>query len=176
MSISFLGVLFILRPDYGIFAWVGVVGLIAALGQAGSQVLFGMQSRTEKIETTLFYVFFLSSVVSLLLFFIVAPLQRGLGFEISSLVNSRQEFYWYLLALGLVSVFSQFARGAAYRCARPGTLAPILYVTVIISGLLDWAVFDHLPDRWVSIGAILVVLGGLISFIQRKATERKYSA
>ncbi|MBS0653594.1 MAG: DMT family transporter [Verrucomicrobia bacterium] len=173
MLISFIGVLFILRPDRGIFGSLSIIGLIAALGQAGSQVFFGMQSRAERQETNLFYLFFFSSIVSFLLFFVFALLNRGIALEIDSLMHVDQKFYWYLFALGLATISNQSFRGVAYRYARPGILAPLLYFSVIVSGLLDWVVFDNLPDRWITIGAILVVVGGIIPYIQRKVKEQK---
>lgn len=146
MAISFAGVICILKPDYGIIAWVSVVGLVAALGQAGSQVFFGMQSRAEKTETNLFYLFFFSSLVSLVIFFIIAPFEQGIQFEIDSLTTLDQKFYWYLVALGLATISNQSFRGIAYHYARPGILAPMLYFSVVVSGCLDWAVFNRLPD------------------------------
>ena len=171
MAVSFIGVLFILRPNHEIVGWVSLIGLIAALGQAGSQIFLGMQSRAEKNETNLFYLFFFSSIISLLVFLIVAPFQEGIGFEIQTLGGVDTRFYWYLLGLSLATISNQSFRGAAYRYARPGILAPMLYFSVVMSGVLDWAVFHHLPGPWTLIGAILVVLGGIIPFIQKKVEE-----
>jgi drug/metabolite transporter (DMT)-like permease len=172
MVISFAGVLCILKPDYGIIAWVSIVGLVAALGQAGSQVFFGMQSRAERTETNLFYLFFFSSIVSLVIFFIIASFEQGIRLEIDSLTNLDHEFYWYLVALGLATIFNQLFRGVAYRYANPGILAPMLYFSVVMSGFLDWVIFNRLPDRWVLIGAILVVLGWIFSHMRRQEKKQ----
>ncbi len=172
LAISFIGVLFILSPGHGIISWVSIIGLIAALGQAGSQIFFGIQTKAERSETNLFYLFFFSSLVSILVFFVAAPFYHGYDFEFESLKLSDEKFYWFLLALGLASISNQSFRGAAYRYARPGVLAPIFYFSVIVSGLLDWWIFQHLPNRWVLIGAFLVVLGGVIPFTKRKIHER----
>lgn len=134
LIISFIGVLFILSPGHGIFSWISVVGLIAAIGQAGSQIFFGMQSNAEKAETNLFYLFFFSSLVSVLVFFAAAPFNQGVGFEIESLEACDQKFYLFLLALGIASICNQSFRGIAYRYARPGVLAPVFYFSVIVSG------------------------------------------
>jgi drug/metabolite transporter (DMT)-like permease len=171
MIISFIGVLLILRPDNGIIGWVSLIGLISAVGQAGSQVFFGLQSRSEKGEANLFYLFFFSSIASLLIFLIIAPFQNGIDFEVHTLKQVDTAFYWCLLGLGVATISNQSFRGAAYKYARPGTLAPILYFTVIVSGLLDWAIFHHFPDIWTLLGGFLVILGGAIPFIRRKVKE-----
>ena len=51
---------------------------------------------------------------------------------------------------------------------KASALAPFLYVSIIISALLDWAIFHHLPN-WLSlVGAILVICGGLVQIYKRK--------
>lgn len=171
MGISFIGVLFILRPNHEIMGWMSVIGLTAALGQAGSQIFLGMQSRAEKSETNLFYLFLFSAIVSFFVFLIVAPFQKGISFEMQTLSHVDTRFYWYLLGLSLATISNQSFRGAAYRYARPGILAPILYFSVVVSGVLDWAVFHRLPGHWTLMGAVLVVCGGIIPFIQKKVKE-----
>ncbi len=168
MLVSFLGVLFILKPTEGIMGWNSWIGLVAALGQAGSQIFFGLQSRSEKNATNLFYLFFFSMILSFVLFLAIAPFEQGIGFEIESLRSVDQIFYWCLLGLGLATISNQAFRGMAYQHARPGILAPILYVSVPVSGVLDWVFFDQLPDRWSALGTVLVIFGGIIPFIEQK--------
>ena len=171
MLVSLLGVLLILKPTQGIIEWSSCIGLVAALGQAGSQILFGLQSQAEKNATNLFYLFFYSTILSFILFVLVAPFDQGIGFEVKSLQFVDQTFYWCLLGLGLATISNQAFRGIAYRHARPGILAPILYFSVIVSGVLDWAIFGLLPDRWTVLGAGLVMIGGIIPFIEKKVEE-----
>lgn len=168
MVISFIGVLLILGPNNEKFGWISLVGLIAILGQAGSQVFFGLQSRSEKREINLFYLFFFSSAVSFVIFLIAAPFEEGIVFQIDQLKYVDLEFYWYLLGLSLATICNQAFRGEAYRHARPGVLAPIFYFSVLVSALLDWMVLHQWPSLWTLAGAIFVVLGGVLPFIQKQ--------
>ncbi|MBI3236605.1 MAG: DMT family transporter [Chlamydiales bacterium] len=171
MIISFIGVLFVLRPDKGILGWESYIGLCAALGQAGSQVLFGMQSRSTTNEGNVFYLFFFSTIASLLIFLLIAPFTGGILVELGSIARVDNRFYWSLLGVGFASLANQAFRGVAYRHARPGTLAPTLYFSVVVSGFLDWGIFHNLPDGWTILGAILVVLGGILPFLRKKIQE-----
>ncbi len=171
MLLSFVGVLFILRPDDEIIGKRTIVGIIAALGQAGSQVFFGMQSQAERRETNLFYLFFFCSLISLVVFFIIAPFHQGIDFQVDTLCHVDAKFYWYLLGLSLATIANQSFRGEAYRYARPGVLAPIFYFSVVMSGALDWFVLQEIPSSATFIGAALVVLGGIIPFIQKQVKE-----
>ena len=157
------GVIFILQPDRDILSVISLIGLIAGLGQAGSQVLYGKNAHKEKNDVNLFYLFFLSTIFSLLpllLWFVFSKtepwnkiLQVGLH---PSFVDLS------LLGLSLATIVNQVCRGMAYRSCKPSTLAPFLYVAVLVSAVFDFLVFGSLPNYYSMIGAILVVVGGLI--------------
>ncbi|MES2121410.1 MAG: DMT family transporter, partial [Chlamydiota bacterium] len=64
IAVSFVGVLCILHPDKEMFSQFSLIGLLAPLGNAGSQVLYGHQARSENQGVNLFYLFFLCSFFS----------------------------------------------------------------------------------------------------------------
>jgi drug/metabolite transporter (DMT)-like permease len=161
--ISFAGVLCILQPDKQIFAQLSIAGLLAPLGQAGSQVLFGHQARHENQKANLFYLFFLCSLFSAVIFLFS---EEFFG-EKNSLENYSFFAWANVFALGIASIFNQSFRGMAYQHASASALAPFLYFSLIISGLFDWIFFNNLPN-WLSLGgAILVILGGLIQIYKK---------
>ena len=66
--ISFFGVLCILQPDREIWETMSIAALLAPLGQAGSQVLYSHQAKRENQNVNLFYLFFLSTLFSGIVF------------------------------------------------------------------------------------------------------------
>jgi drug/metabolite transporter (DMT)-like permease len=158
ICICFAGVLCILQPDRGIFESLGVVAILAPLGQAGSQVLFGHQARSDHRKSSLFYFFFIPSIVTAIIYLC--------SFEFGAAETSLEKYSslaWInLVCLGVVSIFNQIFRVKAYEHGRPSALAPFLYFSMIFSALLDWAIFHNLPNELSIIGAILVISGGLI--------------
>jgi drug/metabolite transporter (DMT)-like permease len=60
--VAFLGVLLVLKPDRSLFTALVGVGLLAALGQAGSQVLYGLKSKSENLLASLFYLFLFTTL------------------------------------------------------------------------------------------------------------------
>jgi drug/metabolite transporter (DMT)-like permease len=50
----------------------------------------------------------------------------------------------------------------AHRFAPANTLMPYTYSFMIYIAMLSWLVFGHLPDEWVVVGAVVIVLSGLI--------------
>jgi drug/metabolite transporter (DMT)-like permease len=162
--ISFVGMLFILQPDSSIFAKLGIAGFLASLGQAGSQVLYGHQAKYENQQSNLFYQFFLCSVVSA----IVLIFSKEFFDEINSLRHYSFWLWVNIIGLGMASILNQSLRGIAYKYGKPSALAPFLYVSIILSAILDWIIFHHLPN-WLSlVGAILVISAGLIQVYTRK--------
>lgn len=162
--VCFAGVLCILQPNRGVFESLSVVAILAPLGQAGSQVLFGHQARNENPKSILFYLYFLSSVVTAIVY---------LGSSEFFLEKNSLETYsplaWAnVISLGVVSVFNQVYRGRAYQYARPSALAPFLYFSLIFSALLDWVIFHRLPKPLSIAGAVLVIAGGLIQMYKKR--------
>ncbi len=71
-----------------------------------------------------------------------------------------------ITGLGLTGISNQILRGKAYcKVNKVATLTPFLYTAVVFSGLLDWLVFQKLPDYESLIGAILIIASGLTLFM-----------
>ncbi len=172
MALSFIGILLILPPDKGIFAWISLIGLIAAFAQGASQFLFGLQSDKDKTDANVFYYYFLASIFSLIVFLGSGFFGRPLTVEVGALEKLGTSFYLYLLALSVVSIFNQSFRGLAYKHGRPSTLAPFLYFSVLLSGILDWIVYDHLPSLLTLLGSFFVILGGLVHYVANRKGAR----
>jgi drug/metabolite transporter (DMT)-like permease len=167
IGISFVGVLCILQPDSDIFARLSVVGFLAPLGQAGSQVLYGHQAKKENQRFTLFYMFFLCSIFT----GIIYVFSKGFFGGDPTLEKYSFWLWMNILFLGIVSILNQIFRGVAYQHGKASALAPFLYVSIIASAILDWAIFHHLPN-WLSlVGAILVIVGGMIQIYRWKGAQ-----
>lgn len=152
--IAFIGVLFVLQPDVDLFSKMSVIGLLAGIMQAASQIVFGMNSTVERSDLGVFYLFSfcsLFSVVPFLFFGTTYP-----SFDVKPL--------WMICgligALGLASLFNQLFRTVAYQHARPSRLASFMYIAVLLGGLWDWMFFNNIPNVFSILGAVLVVFGG----------------
>jgi drug/metabolite transporter (DMT)-like permease len=164
--VSFIGVLCILQPGSEIFGTLSLAGLLAPLGQAGSQVVYRHQAEKENQKSTLFYLFFLCSVFSAVAY----VLSKTLFGSENSLENYSFWPWMNILCLGIASIFNQTFKGIAYKHGKASALAPFAYFAIIVSAILDWAIFHRYPD-WLSlVGAVLVICGGLIQIYKRKQT------
>lgn len=151
--ICFFGVLCILQPDRGVFSLVSMLGLFAGMSQGASQVVFGISARDARSTIGVLHLFFFCALFSLIPYL----------FFRETWVSERQNFdLVWIFCLGLASIGNQMARAAAYRNGTPSKLAAFLYFSVLLSGILDWAVFHKGPNLLSIIGASLVILGGTL--------------
>jgi len=156
IGISFLGVALVLKPDEGIFDLFSLFGLLSGIGMAISQVLYGVNMERGKMGENLFYLFFFCSALMVIPFFV----WEDVAFDL----NASKATVLAVIALSLASLFNQWFRGLAYRCASPIFLTPFLYFSVIVSGFFDWIVYRQTPDLWAYVGIALVLLGAGIKW------------
>lgn len=162
--VSFIGVLCILQPNQNIFAQLSIAGILAPLGQAGSQVFFGHQARNENRKTFLFYLYGLTALVSGVIY-----LFSGEFLGDHTLKNYPLTAWINVLILGIVSIFNQHFRRIAYLHGKPSALSPFLYCSLIFSAILDWAIYGYLPNALSIVGAVLVIAGGVIQIYKKKS-------
>lgn len=167
MLVCFAGVLCILQPKSGLFESLSIVVILAPLSQAGAQVLFAHQARKENPKSTLFYLYFLSSVGAGIIYLVSTEL---VGIK-SSPLNSTWFVWSNIVALGVVSIFNQYFRGKAYEHCKPSSLTPFLYLSLIFSAVLDWAIFHRFPNWLSALGALLVISGGLVQMYKKKSVK-----
>ncbi len=154
--VSFLGVMLVLQPENSIIAWIGLLGLFGGFCQGMSQVLFGMNTKREASDIGVFVLMLLLAVFSAIPYFLSGD---------RTLVEG-QELDWsvigILIGLGVASVANQLFRAEAYKRESPSRLAAFLYISVLLAGLFDWCFLGVVPDFVSIVGAVLIILGGII--------------
>lgn len=157
-----IGVACILKPDQGIIDTFSLWGLLAGFATAFSQVLFGENRLIERNDVNLFYLFFLTTLMSFFILVIFEVFIENEFVEVFSKVFFQGwRPYLLILILGVGSIGNQIVRGIAYGYARPASLAPFLYLSVLFSGVLDWVLYGLVPDFLFLLGAILISLGSV---------------
>lgn len=170
--LAFFGVILVLQPDSSLFSSLSAIGLLAALGQAGSQVLFGLKGKKENVLSNLFYLFLFTSLFSGI--FLLGRLYFGIDKESAQQIeNLNWIIYLNLLFMAVGTLFNQYFRGLAYRCARPSTLATFLYFSVLVSFLFDWLIFKNFPTMLSIVGGCLIILGGILKIFLRARILKK---
>jgi drug/metabolite transporter (DMT)-like permease len=79
-----------------------------------------------------------------------------------------------LIAIGLLGGVAQVALTEAYRLAPVSLIAPFEYMALLAAAVFGYAIWRHLPDRFVWLGAAIVAASSL--YIAHRETVRRGQA
>lgn len=159
------GMLLIARPG-GEVPLAGIGFAVAgALCYTVYQLLTRMLAPGESSVTMLFFTALTGTVVS----------TAGLPWMWSDIAPGLQDSLLICL-LGILGGSGHYLLIRAFRRTPATTLAPFLYVQLIWAGLLDLAIFDHVPDGPTWIGIALIAGGGLGVVLKERLNARSLSA
>lgn len=152
--LGFIGLIFILEP-WKVLSGVSVFkmelgflygllsGICAAIAIISMRVL-----RFSRMFPILFFYYLFSCVVTL------PPALMEWTMPPFSVV-------WILLAIGVLTLITQGGYLKAFRYGQAAHLSPFFYVAVVYGALFDWLVFHHLPDLWMILGTVFLIVGGI---------------
>ena len=149
VSVGFIGVLIILRPGGGEVSLAAIAVLFAAFCYACMAITARHLSTTESSYALSVYVIAGPMVLSLIM------LGRG-SWQVPDTGG------WLLFTLaGACSVIAWIGMIGGYRRASPALLAPFEYTALIGGAMAGYFIWDEIPDRWVALGATVIIASGL---------------
>ena len=152
--VGFVGVAFLLNPEFNQFSWVSLVALSAGMFAAMAMTAIRRMSKTEPASRILFYYGFICTSVSAL------PLLALDSFPDAHALM-------ILVAVGAFATLGQFFLTRGYSTATAAQVGPFTYSTVLFATILGIVFWQEIPSMNTAIGIILVVIAG--SFALRKA-------
>lgn len=157
--VGFFGVLIIANPTRDVFHWAA----LGILGGAFLESAVNLMGRKLTLEIDPLSLTFWGSLLPGLLTLFVVP------------------FYWvepdlwgwvFLITLGLGGGIGQLCISHAYLHAPAGTVAPMIYTSMIWSAGLDIILYGNYPTASLIIGCIIVILSGLF-IVYREVNQLK---
>ena len=149
VTIGFIGVLIILRPG------------TQEVSIAHLSVLFGafcyacLAITARKLAST-------ESSYSMSIYVVTGPLLVSSSMLSSSGWQIPDATGWILFAVaGACSVVAWIGIIGGYRRASPAMLAPFEYTALIGGAIAGYVFWNEVPDRWVSVGAAVIIASGL---------------
>lgn len=159
-ALAFAGVLVMLAP--GGVEWN--LGLLAVFATIVFGSLAIIQTRMLRDENTtvmmVFYTVGLAVITAVPAIFVWQPVKT---------------FDWVpLLGIGLLAQAGQYCFLRAYRLADASVLAPIGYLSIVVTTAAGYVFFAEVPDQRIVIGAI-VILAALqtTAYLERRANRKK---
>jgi len=158
--VGFVGVLIMLRPGRADLTIAEVSVLVAAFCYACQAITARRLSASESTLALSFYVIIGPLIVSTALMNSGNWLTPDLG-------------GWVLtITAASCSVVAWFGFISAYRAVSPATLAPLEYIALVGGAIAGFLIWDELPDRWVIIGAAIIVSSGIF-VVYRGDTQKE---
>jgi len=149
IGVGFLGTLIIIRPGLGVVHPAMMLVVLAASCFAARQVLSRSLAASDQTATTIAYTAISAfAVLSLAVPFVWTTPETTL--EILLLVSAA-----VLAAMGELLVIK------ALEIALAVVVAPVHYTLIIWATLYGWLIFGQLPDKWTTIGALIILATGL---------------
>ncbi len=150
VAIGFLGAVLIVKPLGTGFSWASLLPLAAAITLAFQDLLTRHAVRTESG---------LSLLIATLLITALGGGALGIveGFSWPSVSG------WLLLiAAGAMAAIGFLTQILAFQVLTATELAPLRYTALVWAVLLGWMLWSEFPDLLSLIGAVLVVIAGLM--------------
>ncbi len=162
VTIGFLGVLIVMRPNANL-AWTGICLVIAAaVCNAGYQTLTRASShgRSERVGTQLLY----SGLVGTIVMTAALPFWWNGDWIAAASVLTRVLF----LGVGVLGAIGHLLLIRAYTLAPASTLAPWMYLQLLWSAIIGWLVFGNVPDAITVCGMLLIGLAPQLTRLNRR--------
>jgi drug/metabolite transporter (DMT)-like permease len=149
LLIGLAGVLVALRPDQSGFLTLGALAVLgASVTYAVGSVMGRLLSRTDPAVSLVFW-----STASLAI--------GGLLLSWHQWVALRESHWLVLVGIAIVGFLAQVAITDAFRHGQASTVAPFEYSALAWAVLIDWFVWNILPDGYTMLGAAIIVGSGL---------------
>jgi drug/metabolite transporter (DMT)-like permease len=148
VAAGFVGILVITRPGSGIFGPIALLPLTSAALYAVAMIQVRKVSIREPAATMSFYFTLAAAVLS----------AASLPWQ---WVTPSPIMLVCLIVIGILGGLAQMALTEAYRLAPVSLVAPFEYTALLAAAVLGYAIWGQIPDRFVWLGAAVVVASGL---------------
>jgi drug/metabolite transporter (DMT)-like permease len=163
--LGFFGIVIAIRPFDESFHWAVFLSLTGAMCFAIYSILTRKLSGVVATDTMQFYSGLVGTVA-------LAP------FALANWVNPDNMLNWVILfMMGFFGWLGHELLTRAHGFAPAATLTPYGYSFIIFLTVWSYFLFEHLPDRWTVLGAIVIVTAGMVIwFRERQQNGRRREA
>jgi drug/metabolite transporter (DMT)-like permease len=156
---GFIGILIITRPGSEVFGPISLAPLGGAALYAVAMIQIRKVGKREPAATMTFYY----TLSAALLAAASLPWQW---------VTPSPSMLVCLIAIGLLGGVAQVALTEAYRLAAVSLIAPFEYMALPVAAIFGYAIWSHVPDRFVWLGAAIVAASS-VYIAHREAVHRE---
>lgn len=125
--------------------------LVASLCLAAS-IIVRRDIRSEPWQRILFYYGVIGAMLS--------------AFVMIAFFKMPQGIQWVFFAvMGVLLYFAQKLATIALHYAKASVLGPLTYSSIVVSGIIGWLVWGHIPTFLTVLGILIIVISGVLILI-----------
>ena len=147
--LGFIGVALIIQPDLSGMDEIALIALAGGFFAALAKTTVKNLTSTEQPATIVFY-FALTGLV-------VSSLPAFLNWQTPDLAE-----FGHLLLVGLFAASGQYFMTQGYARAPASQISHYSYSSILYASLAGWLLWDEWMNTWAWIGALLVVVSGIL--------------
>jgi drug/metabolite transporter (DMT)-like permease len=155
--VGFAGVLIMVRPGSGVFQPAALTAIAGAFFYALAMVSIRHLSRSEPAGAIVFYFTLFATAAGLL----TLPLALLAPAWIDRWAWPDATGWLALIGIGLIGGVAQLTLTYAFKLAPVAVIAPFEYGALVFGVTLGFLIWNEVPDRYIIIGAVIVVASGL---------------
>ena len=176
--IGFVGVYLVMEPDFNNFDYFSTFPVLCAFGYALTMIIQKITSDKDTLYSQTFHLFIAAIFFSIIIGFISGdgklydqkyPEYSFLLIEWSLSFNTMIIF----IIIGIITVFGFLCIFQAYRIGSPPSVAPFEYIIILWGLIISWFVWEDTLSTRAYIGLLLIVLGGIYTFIRESQKNVK---
>lgn len=152
-----LGALLVIKPGFRYEMLPVTVGIISAFSSASAHTILRGLRKTDHPLVIVYLFAMFSTIISLVI----------LIFQNNFYIPNKVEVL-FLIFLSLISFLAQISLSYSYRLTSANVGSLYLYSRVLFTAILDFIIFDEIPDYLSILGCILIILGGYVHFLSSK--------
>ncbi len=146
--VALLGALIVIRPGAGVFTWWSLLPLCCALSYATSALLTRKIGAQESVWASMVYAALFGTLVAgAALPFVWQPVAPA--------------DLWRFGLVALLGTGAQLCIIRSFSITEAAVVAPFAYLGIVFATIWGVVLFDHWPDRWTVVGALVIVGAGL---------------
>ncbi|MDO5754829.1 MAG: DMT family transporter [Tissierellia bacterium] len=159
LILSFIGAMFVVRPEFNSRVFPALVGLGSAAFAGGAYTTLSYVNKMEKTNTIIFFFSLVSSLLSL-------PLM------LSNFVMPTAMEFFVLLSIGIFAGLAQITLTLGYKYAPASEVSIYTYGTIVFAAIFGYFLFQDKISPMTMIGILLIFGAQYYSFYHNRKLAR----
>ena len=172
LIIGFLGVYFVMEPNFDNFDIYSTFPILCAFGYAITMIIQKITSDKDNLYSQTFHLYLAAILFSILLGIIIGdgkfydPSNTDLFFLLLPWKINSFFMVIILFSIGLITVIGFLCIFQAYRIGSPPSVAPFEYIIIVWGLIISWFIWEETLSTRGYIGLIFIVFGGIYTYFR----------